>query len=404
MCEETKNCHAWLEPLIDKITTNLGKNFDDIRYEVSTPKESFFISSLFFVNIVSNSATDNDDEEKETSNSVVIKIPSSLDHLREMVRSEEQFHNEILFYKKYAKYYDQLPRCVYAEQNDFPNSVIVLENIVIQQGYSLCKWKSDVPLVYTIAAFREIARFHATAYMAKKNHKEEFFDFVKGIQEVRYCPGTNMQLVFIESATRWVDCLRKQSHDKQFCDKVEARFKNVYEDWILKFIEAEEPLATLCHGDFTINNMLFKNENDKLKTAFIDFALIRYGSPILDLSTFLCLHCANNIDKDMLDNVLKAYHDSLIQCLKENDIDCEQYPFEAFYEDYKKKGLFGFFIATFFLSIVMGKCEKGLEDFDQMDVPQWTKTVSQLGGDEINKILANMLLKLNDFGCLDYIL
>lgn len=62
--------------------------------------------------------------------------------------------------------------------------------------------------------------------------------------------------------------------------------KNAYEDVILKFIEAEEPLATLCHGDSTINNTLLKNENGKLKTMFIDFALIRYGSLILDLKLF----------------------------------------------------------------------------------------------------------------------
>lgn len=403
MCEETKNCHAWLDPLVDKITTNLGKNFNDIRYEVSTPNESFFLSSLFFVDIISNSATDNDDKEKEISNSVVVKTPQTLNRLREVMRWDEQFHNEILFYKRYAKYYDQVPRCVYVEQNDSLDSVIVLENIVTQQGYDLCKWKSDIPMVYTIAAFREIARFHARAYTVKKNHKEEFFDFVKNIQEVRFCPESIMKLVFDTSATRWLDYLRKQGHDKQFCDKVEARFENAY-DLALKFIEAEEPLATLCHGDLTINNMFFKNENGKLKTTFIDFALVRYGSPILDLSTFICLHCANNIDKNMLDNVLKVYHDSLIQCLKENDMDCEQYPFEAFYEDYKKKGLFGFFIASFFLSTVMGKCVIGPEDFDQIEISEWMKTMSHIGGDEINKVLANMLLQLNEFGCLDYVL
>lgn len=404
MCEQTKDCHAWLDPLVDKITTNLGKNFNDIRYEVSTPNDSFFVSSLFFVNIVSNSTTNNDDQEKETSNSVVIKVPSSLSNLREIMRLNEQFHNEILFYNMYAKYYDQLPRCVYVEQDDSSNLAIVLENVITQRGYNLCKWKNDIPLIYTIAAFQEIARFHAKAYTVKKNHKEEFFDFVRSIQEVRFYPGTMMKVIFNETATRWLDYLRKQGHDKQFCDKLEARLENTFEDLILKFVEVEEPLATLCHGDFTINNTLFKNENGKLKTMFIDFALIRYGSPILDLSTFICLHCAKDVDKNMLDNVLKAYHDSLIQCLKENDMDCEQYPFEAFYEDYKKKGLFGFFIAAFFLPMVMGKSDKALEDFNEMDMSEWIKTLHHLGGDEINEILANMLLKLNEFGCLNYVL
>ena len=54
--------------------------------------------------------------------------------------------------------------------------------------------------------------------------------------------------------------------------------------------------------------------------------------------------------------------------------------------------------------MVMGKSDKALEDFNEMDMSEWIKTLHHLGGDEINEILANMLLKLNEFGCLNYVL
>ena len=407
MSEQTEDCHAWLEPLVTKVSSILGKGFEDVRYEVSVPSDTFFISNLFFVNIVSNASPVDDDDEakKRASTSIVVKKMPREITIQEMMRSKEQFHNETLFYQKYAQYYDRVPRCIYATDESSPfGSVIVLENVGTKRGYGVCQWKYDVPLEYTLAAIREIARFHAIAYATKNTREKEFFNFVNAFQEVRYYPESELRQTFDGTATRSLDYLRRQGRNEEFYDKLEARLANTFEDLVLKFIEAEEPLATLCHGDFTINNTLFKKEGDEQKVMFIDFALVRYGSPVLDLSTYLCLHCARDLDKVMLDNVLRAYHDSLIRCLKENDVDCENYSYEALYEDYKKKGLFGFLIATFFLATQMGKFEGQLEDFAEMDPAERPVALRQIGGEEIDEILANMLLKLKEFGCLDYIL
>ncbi|KAK9307045.1 hypothetical protein QLX08_002494 [Tetragonisca angustula] len=407
MSEQTEDSQAWLGPLITKVSSILGKGFEDVRYEVSVPTDSFFISNLFFVNVVSNASPVDHDEAKKRAKSikciVVKKMPQEI--LQEMMRSREQFHNEILFYQKYAQYYDRVPRCIYATEEPLsPDSVIVMENVGIERGYSVCKWKYDTPLEYTLAAFREIARFHAIAYATKRTREKEFFDFANAIQEFRFEPESKLRYMYNGTATRSLDFLRKQGYDKDFCDKFEARCVNTFEDLIFKFVEIEEPLSTLCHGDFTINNILFKKKGDGLKVIFIDFAMVRYGSPILDLSTFLCLHCARDLDKVMLDNVLRVYHDSLIQCLKENDIDVGDYSYEALYEDYKKRGLFGFFIATFFLAIQMGKFEGEIETFAKLEPTEWSALSRQIGGEEVDEILANMLLKLKEFGCLDYIL
>ncbi|KOX69158.1 hypothetical protein WN51_06311 [Melipona quadrifasciata] len=404
MYEQTEDCHAWLGPLVTKLSSILGKGFEDVRYEVSVPTDSFFVSNLFFVNVVPNASPVDDDEANKrpkSVNVVVKKMPAET--MQEMMRAKEQFYNEILFYQKYAQYYHRVPRCIYATEEPSSDSVIVLENVATKRGYSVCKWKYDTPLEYTLAAFREIARFHAIAYTTKRTREKEFFDFVDAIEEARFYPESTLRHMYNGTATRSLDFLRRQGYDREFCDKFEARCANTF-DLVLKFVEVEEPLATLCHGDFTINNMLFKKESDEPKVILIDFALIRYGSPILDLSTFLCLHCARDLDKVMLDNVLRAYHDSLIQCLQENDIDGEDYSYEALYEDYKKKGLFGFFIATFFLAIQMGKFDGEMEDFAKMDPTEWAAFSRQIGGEEVDEILANMLLKLKEFGCLDYIL
>ncbi|KAK1128508.1 hypothetical protein K0M31_002966 [Melipona bicolor] len=404
MCEQTEDCHAWLKPLVTKVSSILGEGFEDVRYEVSVSTDTSVNSNLFLVNVVSNANPVDDDEANKrvkSVNIVVKKLPGEI--MQDVMRSKEQFHNEILFYQKYARYYDQVPRCIYAtEEPSLRDLVIVLENVATKRGYSMCKWKYDIPMEYTLAVFREIARFHATAYTMKRTREKEFFDFVGAIREIRIYPESMFRDMYNGTATRSLDFLRKQGYDKEFCDKFEARCANTFEDFVLKFVKVEEPLATLCHGDFTINNVLFKKESDEQKVIFVDFALIRYGSPILDLSTFLCLHCARDLDKVMLDNVLRVYHDSLVQCLQQNDIDGEDYSYEALYEEYKKKGLFGFFVASYYLGAQMSK--EGLQAKDVSDMAEWVAVSRQFGGEEVDEILAKMLLKLKEFGCLDYIL
>lgn len=401
MAEKTEDYHAWLDPVINKLTKHLGKDFKDVRYEVSVPGNSFFISNMLFLTI-----TNSNDENSEKKNTirVVLKKPSMLEEMREIMRSDEQFHNEILFYNKYGKNDKDIPRCIYAEENPPTDSIIVLENVVYDRGFDVSECKYDVPLEYTLSAFRGIARFHARAYAMKTQRRDEFFDLVKNIHEPRYYPNSQVKIAINGTAIRSTQYLRKQDYDARFCDEVESQFQRAYENVVVKAIVPEEPLATLCHGDFTINNMLFKKDSGKLKAMLIDFALIRYGSPILDLSTFLCLHCAKRIDKTMLDIVLKEYHETLQQCLKENGVDGEKYSYEALYEDFKKKALFGFFIATFFLATMMGKNDKTPDEFVQTEVDKRVEELLQMGGDEISEILADMLLRLKDIGCLDHLL
>ncbi|XP_043261185.1 uncharacterized protein LOC122402459 [Colletes gigas] len=404
MSEHALDAANWLDHLIPKVTANLDNDFDDARYDLLSPDDTFFVSSMCFVKIIANSSRK--DAPKDKSLSVVVKKPPQSVAVREMLSADAQFHNEILFYRKYAMDSDEFPRFIYADEKPPTDTVLVLENIG-QWGYSLCQWRYNVPVEYTLAAFREIARFHAKGYVMKQRRREEFFKLVGDIWESRYDknPDNGMKLVIKATATRAVDYLRDHGHDKLACDKLEAYLDDAYENIVLKSIEPEEPLSTLCHGDFTLNNTFFKRENGQVKAMFIDFALMRYGSPIIDLTTFLCLHCAENLDKEMLDTVLRAYHDSLEQRLAEDGIeDCDKFSYESLREEYKRKGLLGFIIASFFLALLMGKSDQTPEEFAELDVEVWTRIMRELGGDEISEILANLLLKMQEFGCLDHVM
>ncbi|XP_076656014.1 uncharacterized protein LOC143360772 [Halictus rubicundus] len=403
MAENTTQSMIELEQLIDKTTKNLGNGFRNVRYDLESPKDTFYQSSMFFVNITVNCGN----EDRKRTIRLVIKKPSLMHKVRVMMKSDAQFHNEILFYKKYAVGHDDLPMAYYLHEEPPSKTVLVLENIE-ERGFHLCPSRYNVPMDYSIAACQELARFHAKGYVMKERRRSEFFDIVNSLRESRYDdedPESDIKPLVNLSTLRSVEYLREHGRDRDFWAKMTPFFEDMYENVMVECIEPEEPLATLCHGDCTVNNTFFKEENGKLKAMLIDFALIRYGSPVIDLSTYLCLHCAEQLDKDMIENVLEAYNDTLMRCLEDNGVkNRERFSYEALHDEYKKRGLFGFAIASFFLAMTLGKSTFSPEIVAEMEPNERYEFLKSVGGDEVTEILANMLLKLRDFGCLDHAL
>ncbi|KYM87852.1 hypothetical protein ALC53_03287 [Atta colombica] len=126
---------------------------------------------------------------------------------------------------------------------------------------------------------------------------EKFFDIMKQIQEIRYDEKYEWKNFINLIATRAVEYLRNHGHDVT-CDKMEALLSQVFDKVMMKIVESREPLSTLCHGDFTSSNILFKTENE-------------VG--------------VSNIEK---------------------------YSYKTLLDDYRRGGLFDLFIASFFLPVV----------------------------------------------------
>lgn len=396
-----EDLEKWNKEVILKVIENLGQNVDEVRYEISEQIDNV-MSTIYYVRVKFKNETKGQSEEY----SVVLKRPARVEFFRQISRSEFQFHNEILFYRMYAQPNENFAKCFYVDEQPPINSVIAVEN-VNKRGYYSCPYKCNAPLEYTLAAMREIGRFHGKGYVMKELQRDKFFAIVEQLQEPRYDRTVgDDHIAFINlTATRAVEYLRNQGHDTAFCDKTELLLSKAFDKVMMKIVEPLEPLSTLCHGDFTLTNTLFKTENDKQYQAMlIDFALLRYATPVVDLSTYLCLCCSNEVRKDKFFEIIRAYHDALKEYLLEADVweKCfKKYSYEAFLDDYKRGGLFGFIIASYFLPILM-EYDNDVEPFQMKGFIERASLNKQFGGDEMSKILADMLLYLNDLGCLKY--
>lgn len=160
-------------------------------------------------------------------------------------------------------------------------------------------------------------------------------------------------------------------------------------------------LAVICHGDFTSNNILFRNTDDCYETKLIDFAQLKYSSPAIDLSTFLYLSCDNDV-RNNFDVIFNVYHETVIEHLVENGVrDMERYSFDAFLKDYKRHVVYGCEIAIFFKPVMFLKQNRNF-DYVVNHLSAYIEEVMASGGDQLSKKLADMLIDLKNTGCLDH--
>ncbi|XP_011702243.1 PREDICTED: uncharacterized protein LOC105458550 isoform X2 [Wasmannia auropunctata] len=392
-----ENFQRWSKKVMSKIIENFGSNIDEVRYEI-TERTDIYMSSMYNTCVKFKNRMTSQNEER----SMILKRPMQAEDWRRMSGSDVQFHNEILFYRTYARPEENFPRCFYVDEKPPTDSVIALEN-VSKLGYYPYPYKYDVPLEYTLAAMREIGRFHGKGYVMKELQKEKFFDIVKQLQDSRYGTNDDFKIFVNSQAMRAVEYLRRHDHDAVFCDKMEALLSNAFDEVMMKTIKPLEPLSTLCHGDFTLSNVLFKTENGRHDAILIDFALCTYSTPVVDLSTYLCLCCPNELKGDKFFGIMRVYHDALKNYLLDAGIsDIEKYSYEALLDDFRRGALFGFVITSFFLSMLRGCDVESRQTMATMEYEERGKLLRHYGGDEISKILANTLLHLKDLGCLNY--
>uniref|UniRef100_A0A6V7JCK3 CHK kinase-like domain-containing protein n=1 Tax=Bracon brevicornis TaxID=1563983 RepID=A0A6V7JCK3_9HYME len=384
------------ETVLPKIIKKFGGNCDKVTLEIKVPGNAFFISSVHFVNVKF--------ENGQTISTFVKKPPIVLPcdmnfHLSEL------FGNEILFYREIASTAKRFPRCIYISENanDLKNTAIVIENIECMD-YKMCPAQYDIPYNYIISGIQEIARFHAMGYLMKTHDNVKFSKIVNKIQESRYFKGEWQEIVMNIVAVRPTNYLRKNKYDEDFCDKMEKYLKNAY-NGTREIIKPCEPLAVLCHGDFTRNNIFYRQLGDTLESMLVDFATIRYASPAIDLSTFLYVSCSA---KDIIQNfqdIFEIYHDTLINALQDGGMkEIAAYSYDKLLADYRRHALYGYVIGVFFNPAQRGLITVDLTELSIAKMREMAESALHAGGDDFSKEVADLLINLRETGCLDHII
>ncbi|XP_032691374.1 uncharacterized protein LOC116854024 [Odontomachus brunneus] len=396
----TSEDKQWLDVVMPKIAESIGER-GTTRYVLSSIKQRF-LSDIYFVYM---SCTNEINQLSETR--MVIKRTK----LCKLMEVKNQFHNEIVFYQLFYQSGENFPRYLYgydASLDSSEYSIVVLED-VSRNGFKESPASFDVPYSYVLAVMRELGRFHAKGYILKETNQAKFQSITDKITETRFCEKTKMRPFVNITSTRVVDYLRAQNHDTGFCDKLEALLSNAFDKVIIPIVtvtESSELLSTICHGDVTLDNMLFQPLNSEYFNAMlIDFGMMRYGTPVVDLSSFFCLCCTNSMVRDKLHDMLAVYHMALTNYMSLGGVaDTKKYSYRAILNNYREGCLYGFVLASFYLECLLGHIDPVEIAGRHNDMEMLAKEYKKSGGDQVSAMLAEMLLQMVEMGSLDHFL
>ncbi|KAJ9599004.1 hypothetical protein L9F63_010512 [Diploptera punctata] len=341
---------------------------------------------------------------------LIVKAKPSLAIVRLIQNSDDQFYNEAIFYsdivpllldicsdvacgdligRNLTTAYDMFTKCLYASYEG-ETDLVALEDLR-SSGYKIGGNKDIMVMDYShiLLGVKNLAIFHALSYGAKEKNPKLFeqkvMDTVKDSRKFLEVKDYSKQitvayLIYLRHTTSLLldKFVEKEESANLYTEQI-SKLRDVildvehFDKFIKYLLTPKEPLAVLCHGDFNMNNMMFKydSDNQPVGIKFLDFQTIHYCSPMIDLSFFLFMNTTAENRAEHWEEMFSMYHSTLLSALSEFTNTSEQdlssrYSLKIFQEELAKYCSYGYIIATTF--IISYSCRpKDGDPFQDMD-------------------------------------
>ncbi|KAG6558538.1 EcKinase 13, partial [Microplitis demolitor] len=263
-------------------------------------------------------------------NSIIVKAALSSEGIhKDLIEDAKIFENEIKMMTSTLKDMESVlkdtklgGRCYYAQLKD--PTLLVIEDLA-PLGFRMADRQLGLDLQHCTLALQRLAKFHASSVLVCENKPKYKKDHSKGMFSSDFPPDaakffTDSINSMVKAAETWselsVECrekLRKLSN---------TLFPKACE--IAKLNESE--FNVLNHGDYWVNNMLFKynDRGNVVDHVFVDFQMCNYGTPAIDLQYFFNTSASEEVLALHKDSLFDEYVKVLSTTMK--NIGCKTCP------------------------------------------------------------------------------
>ncbi|XP_068083605.1 uncharacterized protein [Anabrus simplex] len=288
-------------------------------------------------------------------------------------------------------------KCVY-HGND-PIQFIVLEDLR-HSGFTLAKRYEGLDLTHCTMVLKALARYHAASIglhnqnpSAVESYNKCFFN-----EELK-----DDMIKFFDNGIR---CLSEAASQWPGFEKYACKLKKLESKYYDKIVEItkrkDDDFNVLLHGDTWTNNIMFKYADCVLEDLrFVDFQLVHYSSPGLDLQYFLYACTNQEIRMNYVDKLIEEYHSTLVETLEILGCSHRSVPLAVIRKAFDDCAFYGFMAATAVLPIVLSKPEDGL-DMDEVESEDWPERQMKIYTNEAYvSAIKSMLPLFEEKGLLD---
>lgn len=368
------------------------------------------------------------------------------ENLRNETNASALCLNELHIYKDVIPYYKRflkdlniqtfnpdswIPKVYYAdakiieELGDNEETILVMENLSAK--HFRMGPRVDLDEAHLELMARCIASYHSVSYAMRINNDPMLDKLVQGLVPYSFFASDGsvldvQQAFYKHGLKRVFNCVIKNEKlhlNKKFIQDV-RNFKKVAYEHPLKFMESfltkDEVFSVILHGDYNRNNVLFhysepEGYDDPTDIRMIDFQEVRYGTPAIDLSFFMYMNMPESIRTDFWDTLLKIYHNTLTECLKDilkcndDDLQLKPYNYENFINHFNQNALYGACVSMIFLPMMAcpeDECQRMTELYDNDYLSEELESLTMTcGGKNVDDRIVGILKHASEKGYLN---
>ncbi|EDW72420.1 uncharacterized protein Dwil_GK20724 [Drosophila willistoni] len=349
--------------------------------------------------------------ERITTKLVIKKTPEVPEQVYKSIQFPELFSNEIDFYTVILPKIQSLaggkfaaPKYYYSDQQ-VASATVILGDFATD-GWRVPKERVGLSLEHARIAMQYLGRFHGFSYALKYKEPAKFAELTERLRESRYARDDmhpDWALILKTSLKRMQNSIAKYQPDVD--EEFAKKFINLTEDYLhygRQRVAPQEPIATLCHGDYLRNNVAFRyDENDQpLDIMMFDYQTLRYSSPMIDLTTFLAISVYAEVRHKHFDTLFDDYCQNLFESYRRHAI--VELPKSINRENLLKEYIrflpYSVSISSsFLLALVEPQNVSAAEMMNnQMSPEELIKDTMQRGGEIVNREVAHQVKEMFD--------
>lgn len=386
---------------LDRIAKSLHFTNYRIETEAGSKHGDGYMGLMVSVKIIGDQEIDG--VKVENTLQLMCKLAPTNAERRQHFQSAKVFGREALAYNSILPYFAEFQRdrglsvadgfnamakC-YAANVDELEEILIMDDMRAK-GYAVLAKGSpciegNIRLVY-----EQLAKLHAISFALKDQRPDYYNQLRTDVKDimVEVLRIGNAKLIFLSSYRRALNTL-DDPEQLRILQEMHDGFEELLESCLCN--DVFEPYGVIGHGDCWNNNILFKNDQvfclkyfskaciciflrfsfffqsgNVDRVCFIDWQIMRFSSPVIDLVYNLCGSSDKKFRKTHYPKLLDHYYDTLQWQIRKLGSDPDVlFPYNVFQEHLKRFGRMAFVMAPMFCEVVLAN-SADVPDLDEL--------------------------------------